>query len=89
MVIFNLSTKKVKGLDGDVEITHSIERQTDKAVLFAIIHDNKKGSYRKVPYWFAKKIIKIDGEPCIGEVKPTARTIEIPNWAWDDRKIAE
>lgn len=38
-------------------------------------------------YWFAKKIIKIDGKPCIGEVKPTASTIEIPNWAWDDGKI--
>lgn len=88
MVIFNLSTKKVKGLDGDVEIRHHISRQTDLAVLFAITNENNRGDSRTVSYWFAKKIIKIDGKPCIGEVKPTASTIEIPNWAWDDRKIS-
>lgn len=89
MVIFQLREQKIAALDcATVTIAHQLERQTEKAILLAVIHRSPAGE-RKVCYWFPKSQIKLDGAQPFGEIKLQAfKKIEIPDWLWEKRTPA-
>lgn len=88
MVIFQLNEKCVQNLiDGRTSITHSLDRQTEKAVLLAVMHSSASGQ-RVVKYWFPKSMILIDGKKQFGEIDLEAvKKIEIPEWLYEKRTV--
>jgi hypothetical protein len=89
MPIFQLREKCALDLGGDMTyIDHHLERQTEKAVLLAVIHRSRAGE-RKVCYWFPKSVVIIDGKKVFGEIDlKAAKKIECPDWLWEKRKVA-
>jgi hypothetical protein len=86
MVIFQLREISLAGLDGrGSTIGHAIERQTEKAILLAVVH-RSSGGERKTCYWLPKSQVKLDGLKPFGEIKLDAfKKIEIPDWLWEKR----
>ena len=86
MPTFKLQKSAYFGLDGQQScIERRIEKQTERAVLLAVINQSSAGG-RKVCYWLPKSQIKIDGETPVGEIWiGRAKKIEVPDWLWEKR----
>jgi hypothetical protein len=85
-MILQLRDTSIRGLDGKPSLKLvRLERQTEKALLLAIINISAAGE-RKVSYWFPKSRVLVNGQKPWGEIDlKNAKRIEVPEWLWDKR----
>jgi hypothetical protein len=83
-----LQLREIVGMDlngAPVVKINRLERQTEKALLLAIINISAAGE-RKVSYWFPKSRVLVNGQKPWGEIDlKNAKRIEVPEWLWDKR----
>ena len=88
LVIFLLRDKAILDLEGIQScICHRIDGQTEKAILFSVVHKMNGIEKTNARYWLPKSKIMIDGkQPVFSIDTENAKKIEIPDWLWKERK---